>query len=128
MQRTIPLGVHRVSDIRDLPPHLVALCRDYIDAVNLCMNESNVKRTRRTWAELLDMKEGSLNIIINRGGSSGRKRNMDPALFDTIQRLAGNRAICQFFDMQSRGLLNHQSANARIKQLESELEQLRGQA
>lgn len=126
MQRTIPLGVHRVADIRDVPAHLVALCRDYVDAVNLCMNESNVKRTRRTWAGLLGMNEGSLNIILNRGGTSERKRNLDANLFDAIQRLAGNRAISQFFDLQSRGLLNHQSTDARIKQLEAELAQLKG--
>lgn len=132
MQRTIPLGPHRIADIRDIPAHLVAQCRDYIDAVNLCMNESTVKRTRRAWASLLDevdgkMKEGTLNLILNRGGKSERKRTLDPNYFDVIQRLAGNRAISQFFDMQSKGLLNHQSADSRIKQLEAELAQLKHQ-
>ena len=127
-QQEIFLGLREIKEMRDVPEHLVALCRDYIDAVNLCMNESRTKRTRRTWSEHLEMHEASLSLILNKGGSEGRKRNLDPNLFDVIQRLAGNRAISQFFDLQSRGLLNHQSATTRIKQLEEELAQLKGAA
>lgn len=127
-QQEMLLGPYEVKEMRDIPEHLVALCRDYIDAVNLCMNESRTKRTRRTWAEHMGMHEASLSLILNKGGSEGRKRNLDPNLFDAIQRLSGNRAISQFFYLQSRGLLNHQSTTMRIRQLEEELAQLRGVA
>lgn len=124
-QQEISFGPYQVSQIRDVSDDLVAMCRDYIDAVNLCMNQSTVRRTRRKWAELLEMSEGNLNLILNRGGSSGRKRYMDPNLFEDVQLLAGNRAISQFFDIQIRGGLQHQNMKSRIEELEAELEQLR---
>ncbi len=127
LQRVIPM-VGDIIKVTDAPSNLVAICRDYIDAVNLCMNLSVIRRSRRQWATLLGMKEGSLSLILNKGGTSDRRRTLDPNLFEDIQENAGNRAISQFFDMQSRGLLNSQSKQNRIDQLEEELKQLKGQA
>lgn len=127
-QQTISFGPYPVAQLRDVSDDFVATCRDYIDAVNLCMNMSIIKRTRRKWAELLEMSEGNLNLILNRGGSSGRRRYLDPDLFEQIQLLAGNRAIAQFFDMQIRGGLYHQNTQHRIDELEAELERLRKEA
>lgn len=127
LQRVIPM-VGDIIKVTDAPSNLVAICRDYIDAVNLCMNLSVIRRSRRQWATLLGMKEGSLSLILNKGGTSDRRRTLDPTLFEDIQENAGNRAISQFFDMQSRGLLNSQSKQNRIDQLEEELKQLKGQA
>ena len=87
------------------------------------MRESVVKMPERDWAELLDMTEGALNTILNwNPARNKRKRNLDADLIDVIQRKACNRAISQFFDMQSRGLLNHQSSLAKLRRLEAEVE------
>lgn len=127
MQNEMQYGPHEVKQMHDLPSHLVAMCRDYIDAVNLCMNQSTVKRSRRVWSEILGMKPGTLSLILNRGGESGRRRTFDPDLFESAQRLAGNRGIAQFFDMQIHGQLNHQTTQtekqallARIAEIEEQ--------
>jgi len=123
-QYEIKTGPYEVKELVDLPAYLVAQCQDYIDAVNLCMNQSRVKRTRRAWAYELGMSEGALNIILNKGGSSGRRRTLSPELFQTIQRLAGNKGIAQYFSMEIDGLLNHQSTITRKQQLLAELKEL----
>jgi hypothetical protein len=111
--------------ITDAPPEYIAMCNDVVDAVNLCMNLSTVRYTRGAWALYLGMAEGSLSLILNKGGSSKRKRFINPDLFGQIQERAGNRAISQYFDMESRGLLNRQSKKTRIQELEAELARLK---
>lgn len=108
------------NDVVDAPVYLVAQCRTYKEAVELCMALSIVKRSRSNWADLLGMTSGTLSMILN--GSGERKRNLDPALFTKIQKLAGNRAINQWFDMDLKGSLNHQNEKTkRINDLKAEL-------
>ena len=124
MQTAMNYGPYEVKQLHDVPSHLVAMCRDYIDAVCLCMNQSTVKRSRRAWAELLEMAPGTLSLILNRGGNTDRRRTFDPDLFEGLQRLAGNRAIAQFFLMQINGQLNHQTKRSEREALLARLAEL----
>ncbi len=99
----------------ELPEHLISLCKTYRDAVKLCMNHSIVPYTQGQWAEYMGMNEGSLSLILNYR-EKGRKRNLDPDLFDLIQRKAGNSAIDQFFTLQRKGGLRSQQTTANRKQ------------
>lgn len=120
-QLCLPIRAFAVAEIRDLPEAQIQMCGDYIDAVNLCMNQGVVRYTRRRWAEILGMSEGSLNIILNKGGTSKRKRHLDPNLFEAVESHSGNRAISQFFDLQSRGKLFRQNKTTRKQELLAEL-------
>ena len=121
------LGTIRPNDevISDAPSNLVALCSNYREVVKLCMNLSHHRMTQGEWADYLGMAEGSLSLILNPPRGNHRKRNLDPELFNKIQMKAGNRAISQFFDMESRGLLNHQSTKTEIELLEARLAELK---
>lgn len=99
-QVNMNLGLQAVPELDLVDDHLIDLCRDYIDAVNLCMLKSRTPRNQEEWAGLLGMKRGSLNLILNRGGSTDRRRTLDPDLFPVIQYYAGNKAISQFFARQ----------------------------
>lgn len=115
------------SQVDDAPAYLVAMCSDWTDAVRLCMDLSRVRYTRRKWAEILGMQEGTLSQLLNQSG--GRKRHPDPAMFPVIEQRAGNRAISQFFWAQSHGQLDSQNARlARINDLKAELAALEQQA
>jgi len=124
-QHAIPFGPYSVKDIEDAPAHLVAQCRTHQEAVQLCMRLSHVKRTETRWAEIYGTTRGTFNLLLN-GGTKARKRYIDPEKFNLIQQWAGNRAIAQWFDMESRGLLNHQKPrDARIRELEAQLAELK---
>jgi len=113
-----------LKDKVNAPSHLVASCRDYTDSIRLCMSLSNPKRNERAWAELLEMSPGNLSAVLN-SRFSKRKRFMNPDLYPVIEDLAGNRAISQFFEMQSKGMLNSQSKQVEIHALEARLTELR---
>lgn len=99
-QGVLNLGLQSVPSLELVEDHLVDLCRDYIDAVNLCMLKSRTQRNQEEWARLLGMKRGTLNLILNRGGKTDRRRTLDPTLFPIIQYYAGNKAINQFLNRQ----------------------------
>lgn len=107
------------------PTYLVAQCRTWKQAVELCMALSSVKRSRSAWAELLGVTPGTLSMILNKSGE--RRRKLDADELNLIQKAARNRAISQWMDMDLAGELNHQNAKLkRINELEAELESLKG--
>jgi len=122
-QREMPLMQDMgVKSIADAPVQLVAQCQHYRHAVALCIELGRF--TRAQIASRLGIDEGTFSHIVQRGGSEKRKRYLDPDLFGAIEHLCGNRAISQYFDMQSRGLLDRQNKNQRIAALRRELAEL----
>jgi len=127
-QKELALGFREIRPLIATQGHLVASCNDFIDSVNLCMNQSIVKRTRETWAELLGMSQGTLSLILNKGGSEKRRRNFPPELINVVQRLSGNTAINQWLDMELKGELNsQQSSESRKEKLLAELAEIEKQ-
>ena len=123
MQREMPVMCDvRLRVKQDAPAALVAQCRNYRDAVRLCIQLGPYSQDQM--ADLLGMTKGALNLIINRGGSEKRRRYLDPDLFEGIENLCANRAITQYFEMQSRGHLNRQNKAERIAAIKRELAQL----
>ena len=120
MQRKLPLMSELSRKAKqDAPAQLIAQCQNYRDAVRICIQLGPYSQDQM--AELLGMSKGNLNLIINRGGSEKRARYLDPDLFEGIENLCGNRAITQYFEMQSRGQLNRQNTSERIAALKQEL-------
>lgn len=103
--------------------YLVRQCRNYRDAVNLCIEEGGY--TRDQIASHLGMHRSSLASILNRGGSEKRRRYLDPDLFAEIQDLCGNTAISQYFEAESSGKLNRQQKGEPEMDLAKELMQQR---
>lgn len=116
-----------MPEITDLPASLVAMCRNFTEALQLCIRESRVKRTHQEWGELLGMAKGTFSQIINRNERTKRVRYMDGDRINTVQRLAGNRAINQWLDMELTGQLNHQSAENRIRHLQAEIDRIKSE-
>src|SRR5690606_22855270 len=96
-----------VPAMGDAPAELVAMCNTAVDAVNLCMRLARIPMPLEDWANKLDMKKGTLSILLN-GGTRKRRRYFNPDDFIFIQQIAGNRAIAQYFEMESKGMLNRQ--------------------
>ena len=111
--------------MQDAPSQAVAQCKTVEQAAALCMDLSVVKRTRKSWAELLGATGGTLSAIINKTGQ--RIQHMPSDWYLIIQHEAGNRAIAQWFDMESRGQLNHQSTANQKRLLLDQLAQLEQQ-
>lgn len=124
VQREIPI-FSETMDVIDLPASLVAICRNFTEALQLCIRESRVKRTHQEWGELLGMAKGTFSQIINRNERTQRVRYLDGDRINQVQRLAGNRAISQWLDMDLHGQLNHQSAENRIRHLQAEIEKIK---
>lgn len=126
-QREMPLMSElRLRAKQDAPTGLVAMCQNYRDAVRLCIQLSPYSQDQI--ACRLGMAKGSFNLILNRGGTEKRKRYLDPDLFEAIEDICGNRAITQYFEMQSRGQLNRQNKSERMAALRRELEMLEASA
>lgn len=122
-QREMPLMRDMsVQTKTDAPVQLVSQCRNYREAIALCIHLGRF--TQGQIASRLGIDEGTFCHILRRGGSEKRKRYLDPDLFGAIEDICGNRAISQYYDMQSRGLLNRQNKNDRIAALRRELAEL----
>lgn len=93
--------------VRELPKDEVAMCSTIFEAYRLCMRRSIVWRSQETWAELLGMTKGAFNQVLN-GGSSDRKRHMPDSVRRNLQKLAGNKAINQWEDLELSGELHCQ--------------------
>jgi hypothetical protein len=106
----------------EVPAQLIAQCRNYRDAISLCIQFG--KFTQGQVAGRLGIDEGTFCHILRRGGSEKSKRYLDPDLFEAIENICGNRAISQYFHMQSHGLLNRQNTGDRIAALRRELAEL----
>lgn len=124
-QLNLRLPPQGVPDLKDAPADLVASCRTVCEAVRLCMNLAQQRYSEAWYAEQLGFRQGTFNFILN-GGTPKRRRYLNPDLFEQIEVLAGNRAISQYFDLQSRGLLVRQrpERQARIAALRQELQEL----
>lgn len=103
----------------EVPAALVAQCSNYRDAVALCIQFGHF--TQQQIAGRLGIDQGTFSHILRRGGSEKRRRYLDPDMFEAIEGICGNRAITQYFEMQSRGQLNRQNKTARIAALKREL-------
>lgn len=126
-QREMPLMSElRLRAKQDAPAQLVAMCNNYREAVLLCIQLSNF--TQDMIASRLGMAKGTFSTILRRGGSEKRRRYLDPDLFEAIEDICGNRAITQYFEMQSRGQLNRQNKSERMAALRRELEMLEASA
>lgn len=114
--------VKKRKPLQDAPTILVAQCTNYRESVLLCIQLGHV--TQDQVAEHLGIDKGTFNHILRRGGSEKRKRYLDPDMIEAIELFCGNRAPTQYFDFQSRGLLNRQNKSARAAELRRELELL----
>lgn len=125
MQREMPvMGVLAVKPKQEAPVRLVAQCSNYREAVALCIEFGRF--TQSQVASRLGIAEGTFSMILRRGGSEKRRRYLDPDLFEAIEDICGNRAVTQYFDLQSRGQLNRQNKDDRIAALRRELALLEG--
>ena len=106
VQTFLPLGMHEVPPLRDLPYEEVSRCRDYRMAIRVGIKYSDVVDTEDELANRLEMHKGTLNVILNKGGK--RKRYFDPDRIGELEIILGNRCVSQFFEMQSKGLLKSQ--------------------
>lgn len=111
-----------LDPIADAPTDAVMRCDTYLDAVRLCIHMDRSRRTQSEFAALCGMSAARFSGILNQSGK--QKRHLDPGLFNVIQEHAGNRAIAQFFDLESRRGLMRQGKQSRRQQLLRELAEL----
>lgn len=115
-------------EIKDLPYKDVARCSTIHEAFHLCKTNSIVWRSEDTWAELLGVSKGYFNQVLN-GGSPNKPRHMGWDIRSGLQKLAGNRAIVQWEDLELKGQLFCQlNTKTREQELLEELAELRQQA
>ncbi len=112
-----------IPELEDVPKHYVASCKTFREAIALCMSQARVKETRSMWASCINVSEAYLSAVIN--GTGKYPKSLNPDQIHELQTAAGNRAITQWMDMRSRGLLNSQSKQAEIARLEAQLAEAR---
>lgn len=123
-QYEIPVLADCSYAIRELPYQEVANQSTFEEAVYLCMRRSIVFRTQDTWAELLGVSKSYFNQVIH-GGTEKQPRHMGWKLESKLQRLAGNKAITQWRDLELSGQLRCQlHADQREAELKAELDEI----
>jgi hypothetical protein len=115
-QREMPL----LSDARravDVPIEFIKACKDELAALNLCINLSNL--SDETIREALSIDKGHFSRMRKgRGNFPANKRLR-------LMALCGNRAPAQFEALHLNCDLVERSKEARIRELEAELERAR---
>ena len=110
-----------------MPADLLMPCRTYQDALKVGMRLDPAKRTWGAIADALGIDKGQWSTILNCDLSGGTKAKfLNPAKYSQFEKTVQNNALSKFFEMESKGLLNHQnvSKEQRRAQLLAELEAL----
>lgn len=125
LQREIPLLGDVLTEVIDLPGHIVAMCDTEQAAFRLCINQSRVFMSQEDIGKSLGFdSKGTFNAILNSDHSS-RPRYLSRSKQVRLQQLCGNRAIDQWADMYGKGLLNCQrSIEERKAELEADMVRL----
>ncbi len=115
--------------IVELPTEVLLPARTYQEAMRISMRMSRVKRSLESWAELLGYAHPRFSRILNCDlDSPGKdKAFLNPKKYTLFYQITGNYGLRQWFDLESRGLLNHQRMcprEERKQQLLRELELL----
>ena len=92
------------QEISDLPQEWVAACKTPQSAMRLCILNHPAKVSFDHIAEVLDIKAGNLSRILN-SDHSGENRYLGADKISKLQRECKNRAVTQWIDLDSRGLI-----------------------
>lgn len=121
----LPVLADCTYQLKDLPREHVARCSCIEEAYRMCLNKSIVYRTHQTWAELLGISRGAFTAILN-ADRSDRPRYMPHPIKSQLTRLAGNRAIYQWEEMELKGeLYSQKTAQQEMAELEARLAELK---
>ncbi len=134
MQREMTFLSDEKREPRQVDSYKVAMCTTEQDAYRLCLSESRVYRTHATIAELMGFiksdgegDSGRIGRMLNADRSSQPLR-MDRVMQLRLQDICENKAIDQWADMYSLGILNCQRTAAdREEELLAELSRVRSQ-
>ena len=97
--------IGEAREVKDLSPHEIEHLTTPLSAVRYCMRGIS----ESVWADYLEVSQGALNQIINADQlKNDRPRHFPLHWIDKIQRKAGNRAISQFLEYESKGWLKRQ--------------------
>lgn len=95
-QRELYLGPALVKDgsVVEIPVEEFGRCRDAIDAAWIGLRWRGYKPTDRELSDALRERgvptsPGQLNLILNRGGSSGRVRNPPAGFWEAVEDISG---------------------------------------
>lgn len=124
-QQELRLGPMEMADVRFLPWEEVALCHSEVDAINLCWIKRRPRISVADAAEMMGVSKGTVSKYLHGKLGMGADRAR------AFQWVCKNRAISQYAAwaqgcvLQSRELSEAEQREARIAELEAELEKAR---
>lgn len=125
MQREMGFYSVLPSQLADIQANAVSACETEQEALRLCVARANPYRSQSDIAELIGVDRGVLNRMLN-ADHHDQPRYMSRVLQIKLQQVCGNRAVDQWADLYSKGMLNCQRTVAdREAELLAELNKLR---
>lgn len=125
MQQELKLLASASPRMADIQSDAIAACDSEQEAMRLCVRLAVPFRKQRDIAELLGLKPGIFNRMLN-ADHHDQPRYMSRVLQIKLQQVCGNRAVDQWADLYAKGMLNCQRTVAdREAELVAELNKLR---
>lgn len=113
---------------KHVPEQHLYVFQDIAEVYRYTANHSVIKRSHKTWAQLLDISRSYFTQLLN-SDTSDSPKNMSGDLEQRFMRLAGNRAPIQWRELELDGKLYHQRDDQEtIQELEARLAEMRARA
>ena len=119
MQREMP-WIQAVQEPELVDPALVKRCKKFSEAVALSIHLSGY--SQETIAERIGISPAQFSRLKN------RRRGVSDDVMDNLARATGNYVVSQYIAQRDGFILVRPAKSERIKELEAEIERLRGAA
>jgi hypothetical protein len=99
-QNELRLNIPRNTELRLLPIEKLAHCKSERQALRVCLDNAPRSLSDGQWAALLKVTKSQFSEYFREDGD--RKKHIPERIRDEAQRLAGNLAINQYWDLKYR--------------------------
>lgn len=131
MQQELRIMGAVTGEVKNLPWNEVAMCRTECDAMKLCMRQARVRMSDECWAESIGLvtskgavDKSAFSRVIN-ADTNNKPRHLKFSQYKLLQKIAGNRAIEQWYELWESGQLNCQKVDDEEARLLARLAEVR---
>jgi hypothetical protein len=122
------------GEVKNLPWRDVAMCRSECDAIKMCMKMARVRMSDESWADAIGLVHkttgkpdaSAFSRMIN-ADTNNKPRFLSFSQYKLIQKVAGNRAIEQWYELWESGELDCQKMDDEEAALLAKLAAVRAQ-